>query len=226
MVGHQPEASAGDPAADRVRRGSPVRRPGGFQDCLAWDVPRQRPHDVVGHAPVKPARQPLPCHRWRPRLGLGCHHRLSRVRRLCRNCRGQPVRLRRKLIALRAHRCGSVDGMLLGLVSVNMGTMSLPDGLIAAARAPPKQLALTRCGRTRTSCCRTRRCRRRDESTGPGARLAARADAPVLPGGRARSRLVRVRAQARRGCRLAPGPCAPPRITSGGPPSSASWRSA
>ena len=36
---------------------------------------------------------------------------------------------------LRAHRCGSVEGMLLGLVSVNMGPMSRPDGLVAAARA-------------------------------------------------------------------------------------------
>ena len=48
---------------------------------------------------------------------------------------GQSARLRRQLIALRAHRCGSVDGMLLGLVSVNMGPMSQPDGLVAAARA-------------------------------------------------------------------------------------------
>ena len=33
------------------------------------------------------------------------------------------------------HGCGSVEGMLLSLVSVNMGPMSRPDGLVAAARA-------------------------------------------------------------------------------------------
>jgi probable F420-dependent oxidoreductase len=45
------------------------------------------------------------------------------------------VRRRILLIGLPAHGYGIVKGMLLGLVSVNMGTMSRPDGLVAAARA-------------------------------------------------------------------------------------------